>query len=95
MKRWIRTDTSWSRKNQPAREPLYTVQEIADRIGMDYDTLRNYIRGNHKKCPPPPKPTLVFSPSPMRGRIKLYKLSEYKAWLKLRLDSINQGASDD
>lgn len=81
-----------NRAKIPPREPLYTLPEIADRLGVDYDALRGYIRGRLKYgCPPPPAPVMqTGGNSPRRMRTKLYKLSEYKAWVKIRLESITK-----
>ena len=85
--------TRLNRENKLPREPLYTLPEIADRLGVDYDTLRSYIRGKRPiGCPPPPDSAMLTGGnSPARMRTKLYKLSEYKAWWKLRLELSNKG----
>jgi hypothetical protein len=81
-----------NRANQAPREPLYTLPEIADRLGVEYDILRNYVRGKRPTgCPPPPNPSMITGgSSPARMRTQLYKLSEYKAWWKLRQGSTNK-----
>lgn len=87
--------SEYSRNNRakmPPREPLYTLEEIADRLGVEYDTLRNYVRGKRPiGCPPPPNSAMITgSSSPVRMRTKLYKLSEYEAWWKLRQEFANK-----
>lgn len=79
-------------KKQPPREPLYTLPEIADRLGVEYDAIRAYVRGRQPTgCPPPPVPSMVTGGrSFARMRTKLYKLSEYKAWWKLRQEFANE-----
>jgi hypothetical protein len=79
-------------KKQPPREPLYTLPEIADRLGVEYDTLRSYIKGKRPiGCPPPPDSAMLTGAgSASRMRTYLYKLSEYKAWWKLRQEFANK-----
>jgi len=80
-----------NRENQTEREPLYTLPEIADRLGVEYDILRSYVRGQRPTgCPPPPVPSMVTGGSSLaRMRTKLYKLSEYKAWWTARQEFAN------
>jgi hypothetical protein len=69
----------WLRKNNKViREPLYTLQEIADLVGMKYDVLHGFLKGRKKGAPKP-----VLGPkSDLSGTKNLYKLSEFKAWIK-------------
>lgn len=72
----------WQRKKtgQGAREPLYTLPEIADKLGMDYETLKKLMRNKHKKVA---APKVEMKPvSAMRMKQNLYKLSEFRAWIK-------------
>ena len=76
---------------RPKREPLYTLEEIADKLGIEYEVLMGYVKGRRKEdCPPPPKAALVVGrgDSRVRMRTSMYKLSEYKAWVKQRQASI-------
>jgi hypothetical protein len=60
------------------REPLYTLHEIADKLGVDYKVLISRIRANSKGHPSP-KPVLM-SRSRSHMSTGLYMLSEYKVW---------------
>lgn len=60
------------------REPLYTLHEIADKLGVDYKVLISRIRANSKGRPSP-KPVFM-SRSRSHMSTGLYMLSEYKAW---------------
>ena len=62
----------------PTREPLYTLSEIADKLGVEYKVLISRIRANSKEHPSP-KPVLM-SHSRSHMSTGLYMLSEYKAW---------------
>ena len=67
-------------KQKIIREPLYTLPEIADKLGMEYETLAKLVRNKHNKVPPP---KVEMSPvSATRMKQNLYKLSEFKAWIK-------------
>lgn len=79
-------------KIKTIREPLYTLPEIADRLGVEYDILKSYIRGKRPiGCPPSPTAVMVTGgSSPARMRTQLYKLSECRAWWKLRMDAIDK-----
>lgn len=69
---WLR------RNNKVVREPLYTLQEIADMVGIKYDVLHGSLKGRKKGAPKP-----VSGPkSDLLGNKNLYKLSEFKAWIK-------------
>lgn len=83
------------REAKTYREPLYTLPEIADRLGVDYDTLRGYIRGKRKAgYPPPPAPVMLTGGSSnIRMRTLMYRLSEYKAWWTLRIEASNKETS--
>jgi hypothetical protein len=62
----------------PKREPLYTLNEIADKLGVEYKVLLSRIRAN-SKAHPSPKPVFM-SHSRSQMNTGLYMLSEYKAW---------------
>lgn len=68
------------------REPLYTLEEIAEKLGVEHKALMRHISGSSKVCPSP-KP--VFTPrSRTRMSMGLYRLSDYKAWWQIRQDFI-------
>jgi hypothetical protein len=67
-------------KQKVVREPLYTLPEIADRLGMEHKTLANLVRNKHNKVPPPKAEMKPASTTRMKQN--LYKLSEFKAWIK-------------
>ena len=71
-------------RNRPKREPLYTLEEIADRLGVSYDSLRICMVGKKPQgYPEPPKPAMVTgNGSTVRMRMQLYKLSEFKRWMR-------------
>jgi hypothetical protein len=60
-------------------EPLYTLPEIADKLGMQHKIIADYMRG---KRDGKPKPARVNHTSKISSRHKLYKLSEFKVWVK-------------
>ena len=67
-------------RSKIVREPLYTLLEIADKLNMEYETLKNLVRNKHNKVPPP---KVEMSPvSATRMKQNLYKLSEFKAWIR-------------
>ena len=68
------------------REPLYTLEEIADKLGVEHKALMRHIRGSSKVCPSP-KPVLM-SRSRSHMSTGLYMLSDYKAWWQIRQDFI-------
>ena len=84
------------KKQKVKREPLYTLTEIADRLGVRYDSLYNCMKGKRPAgYPPPPKPVmLVGKSSPMRMSAQLYKLSEFKRWL-IELQEFNSKRQGD
>ena len=66
------------RNNKVTREPLYTLLEISQMIGIKYDVLHGYMKGRKKGAPKPASgPRSILS-----GKHNLYKLSEFKAWIK-------------
>ena len=78
----MRLETMSVKKNRSkiVREPLYTLLEIADKLNMEYETLKNLVRNKHNKVPPP---KVEMSPvSATRMKQNLYKLSEFKAWIR-------------
>lgn len=60
-------------------EPLYTLPEIADKLGMEYKTIAWYMKSKRESKPNPAK---VYQSSNMRTAHRLYKLSEFKVWVK-------------
>ena len=60
-------------------EPLYTLPEIADKLGMEYKTIAGYMKSKREGKP---KPARVYQSSNMRTAHRLYKLSEFKVWVK-------------
>ena len=67
-------------KHKVIREPLYALPEIADKLGMEYETLKKLVRNRYNKVPPP---KFEMSPSSStRMKQNLYKISEFKAWIK-------------
>lgn len=71
-------------RNRPKREPLYTLPEIAERLGVSYDSLYACIVGKKPQgYPEPPKPVmLVGVNSFVRMKSGMYKLSEFKQWMR-------------
>jgi hypothetical protein len=79
----------WNRDGKIAsekREPLYTLSEIADRLNMDEDALYALMRSRRKAGATPPPTAKRRVGSAMQMRTKLYALSEFKVWLKQRLN---------
>jgi hypothetical protein len=74
----------WGQKDRVKREPLYTLEEIADRLGVNYDNLKLCMRNkNQVGYPEPPKCAMMTGgSSPVRMRTQLYKLSEFKRWMR-------------
>lgn len=70
----------WIRKKSGKSdfEPLYTLPEIADKLGMEYKTVVALIRGKKEYKP---KPAMHIQ-SMSVVKTNLYKLSEFKTWLK-------------
>ena len=66
-------------KHKVIREPLYTLPEIADKLGMEYKTIAGYMRGMREGKP---KPAMKPTNWAIKERHNLYKLSEFKAWVK-------------
>jgi hypothetical protein len=66
------------------REPLYTLPEIADRLGVDYDNLKVCMHTSKAEgYPKSPKPVMRTSGSSYRRMAtNYYKLSEFKRWMK-------------
>ena len=72
-------------KNRPTtpREPLYTLPEIADRLGVSCSSLMSCISGKKPEgYPPPPKPAMPRMNNMYGGKRHIYKLSEFKRWMK-------------
>ena len=75
------------------REPLYTLEEIADRLGVNYGSLVDCMKGRRVEGYPPPPESVMLTGngSTVRMAKKLYKLSEFKKWLRdLREFNINR-----
>ena len=70
-------------RNRPKREPLYTLPEIAERLGVSYDSLYACIVGKKPQgYPEPPKPViLVAANTYIRTKSRIYKLSKSKKWM--------------
>jgi len=72
--------------NRPTkpREPLYTLTEIADRLGVDYDNLKVCMHTSKAEgYPKSPKPVMrVGSRSSARMSAYMYSLSDFKRWMK-------------
>ena len=66
------------------REPLYTLPEIADRLGVDYSNLRVCMHTSKAEgYPKSPKPVMRTSGSTSRRMAtNYYKLTEFKRWMK-------------
>lgn len=74
------------------REPLFEIAEIADRLKIDEVDLRNKMKASHRDgYPTPPKPAIPRRVDFVGGRPQLYKLSEFKKWLK-ELNEFNEDA---
>jgi hypothetical protein len=71
---------SFRRKQKIIREPLYTLPEIADKLGMEFEVISGYMRG--KRDEGKPKAAMVNCSSQIRMVHKLYKLSEFQLWIK-------------
>ena len=84
MRMFSYKDYSKTNRAKQKREPLYTLPEIADRLGVSYDSLINCMKGKRPEgYPPSPKPVMrVGVGSPMRMSAQLYRLSEFKRWLR-------------
>jgi len=72
------------KKPKVKREPLYTLPEIADRLGVDYDNLRVCMHTSKAEgYPKSPKPVMrVGSRSYVRMSANMYSLSDFKRWMK-------------
>ena len=68
------------------REPLYTLEEIADRLGVEHKVLMSRIIASNRVFPSP-KPVLVARSGRQMAK-NLYMLSEYKVWWKMRQNFI-------
>jgi hypothetical protein len=72
----------YKKANHIKREPLFELREIADKLGIDEKFIRakmvaNSFSGNLL----PPKPAMKRVSS-VGNRPNLYKLSEFKKWIK-------------
>jgi hypothetical protein len=73
----MRLPTSW-RRPVPNREPLYTLPEIADRLGMEHDSLMRVLR-EHKWADAPK--AAYKPPTHAISQKKMYLLSDFKKWV--------------
>ena len=70
-------------KQKVIREPLYTLPEIAEKLGMEFEVIAGYMRGNiGNRGEGRPKPARVNNRTHLSMAHKLYKLSEFKVWFK-------------
>jgi hypothetical protein len=75
--------SDYKNKSHVKREPLFEIPEIADRLNIDEADLRYKIKGRRREgYPQPPKPAIERRLSNVGNRPQLYKLSEFKQWLK-------------
>ena len=75
--------SDYKNKSHVKREPLFEIPEIADRLNIDEADLRYKIKGRRREgYPPPPKPAIERRLAHTGNRPQLYKLSEFKQWLK-------------
>jgi hypothetical protein len=82
--------SDYKNKSHVKREPLFEITEIADKLNIDETDLRNKIKGRRREgYPSPPKPAIERRLSYVGTRPQLYKLSEFKQWLK-DLEKFNQ-----
>jgi hypothetical protein len=68
------------------KEPLYTLEEIADKLGVEHKVLMGHIIASNRVCPSP-KPVLI-SRSGRQMAKNLYMLSQFKTWWRTRQDFI-------
>ena len=74
---------SIQKKSHVKREPLFEIPEIADRLNIDEADLRFKMKGLRREgYPPPPKPAIERRKTNAGNRPQMYKLSEFKQWLK-------------
>ena len=75
--------SDYLKKPSVKREPLFEIPEIADRLKIDEEDLRNKMKGKRREgYPSPPKPAIQRRVAFVGNRPQLYKLSEFKQWLK-------------
>jgi hypothetical protein len=85
--------SDYSSANRVKREPLFEISEIADRLKIDETDLRSKMKGKRREgYPPPPKPAIPRRVAHVGNRPQLYKLSEFKKWLK-ELNEFNEGVA--
>jgi hypothetical protein len=83
MKLFRYEDYSKVNRAKEKREPLYTLPEIADRLGVSCSSLTSCMRGKKPEgYPPPPKPAMPRLSNMLGGKPQIYKLSEFKRWMK-------------
>ena len=81
MKKFLYAD--YKNRATTPREPLYTLPEIADRLGVSYSSLMSCISGKKPEgYPPSPKPAMPRMNNMYGGKRHIYKLSEFKRWMK-------------
>ena len=75
--------SDYFKKPSVKREPLFEIPEIADRLNIDEADLRYKMKGRRREgYPPPPKPAMERRVTNVGNRPQMYKLSEFKQWLK-------------
>jgi hypothetical protein len=70
--------SAYALRNKVIREPLYTLPEIADKLGMEHKIIAGYMKSKREGKPKP----VMREMSPLSFKNKRYKLSEFKAWIK-------------
>ena len=84
MKMFRYEDYSKVNRTKQKREPLFTLPEIADRLGVEYDNLKVCMHASKAEgYPKSPKPVMRTSGSTSRRMAtNYYKLTEFKRWMK-------------
>lgn len=65
-------------RNHARREPLFTLTEISDRVGIPARSLRAYLSSLRKSAP---AVLATTSCTHGTGRVTLYRMSEFKSWM--------------
>ena len=71
--------SSYAFRNKVIREPLYTLHEIADKLEVEFKVIAGYMKGRREGKP---KPAMKPNGGTKVNRHNLYKLSEFKAWIR-------------
>lgn len=77
----MRSDIVTWRKVHGYNEPLFTLQEIADKLNVDYKTLR-YMLNPQTKYVNKPVPLLKHNGNWSRNRTTYYRKSDFIKFLK-------------